>query len=315
MPKTRKPSRSKPLVSIVIVSYNTCELTLRSIKHVLQSKNFSAGDLEIILVDNNSKDQTVNQVKKKFPRTVVIANNDNRGFGGGNNQGIRIAKGKYILLLNTDAFLSPDALFGMVKLMEDDPEITSVGPQLRYNDGSLQLSGGYLPTPLRVMTWVWGIDAILGRIPYLSERIPMYHMRSLAWHTRERHPEWLMGACVLFRRKDLLESGAFDEKIFMYAEEVELYRRLKAAGKDKIIFTPEFSVIHLGSASTKKANARRLVLELKGIEYIYKKHYPYLLPLVRFMIYVGVILRLVIFQFIPWKKEALAEYKTFFSKV
>lgn len=301
---------SMPLVSVIIVSYNTRDLTVKSIKSAFASRGFKKGEIEVIVVDNNSSDDTVNFIGKKFLNFRLIANSENRGFGGGNNQGASIARGKYLLLLNTDAFLGKDSLRTLVNILEKRNDIVSVGPQLRYADNRIQLSGGYLPTPMRVLGWMWWLD----KLPIIKSIFSTpYHVFDINWHKRTQYPEWLMGACVLFRKDEFLASGGFDEKIFMYAEEVELYRRLKASLDKKVFFTPKAMVVHLGRASSNKANAYVLIHELKGIEYIYKKHYPNLLWFIRFVIYVGVVLRIIVFSLIPSRREALQEYKKFFE--
>ena len=122
-----------------------------------------------------------------------------------------------------------------------------------------------------------------------------------------------MGACVLFRKDEFLVAGGFDDKMFMYAEEVELYRRLQSTLGKKVYFTPKTQVIHLGRASSNKANAFVLIHELQGIEYIYAKHYSHLLPFIRFIISVGVMIRLIVFRVIPGRSDAYAEYKKYFS--
>lgn len=300
-----------PLVSIIIVSYNTRALTVKSIRHALTSKGFQQSDLEIIVVDNHSSDDTVSYLAKHYPQVKLIVNRVNRGFGGGNNQGIKVSRGKYILLLNTDAFLGKDSLGVMVDRLEKDQDLVSIGPQLRYADGRIQPSGGYLPTPLRVLAWMWWLD----KLPVVKLLFAQpYHVFDPLWHTKIQNPEWLMGACVLFRRVELLAVNGFDEEIFMYAEEVELYRRLKDKFGKKVIFTPQTQVVHLGGASTKKANAFRLVQELRGVEYIYQKHYPRLYLFVKAVIVVGVLLRLVVFSLLPSRREALKEYLAYFRQ-
>ena len=122
-----------------------------------------------------------------------------------------------------------------------------------------------------------------------------------------------MGACALFRKQELMQVGGFDEQIFMYTEEVELYLRLKKTYSKQIYFTSQAQVEHLGSVSTKKAKAYRLAYELKGIEYIYKKHYPHLLWLIKGIISVGVLLRLSIFSMMPSRRDTLVEYKKYFE--
>lgn len=300
-----------PIVTVVIVSYNTRKETVQAIKSVFASKGFTKSELEVIMIDNNSPDDSVKYVKKNFPAVKVVANKKNKGYGGGNNQGAKLAKGKYLLLLNPDAFLAEDSLRLLVDTLDKRKELVSVGPQLRYGDGRLQLSGGYLPTPWRVMAWMWWLD----KLPLVKKLVPEpYHVIDPAWHEREQYPEWLMGACIIFRTKEFLAAGGFDENIFMYAEEVELYRRLKGSMDKKVYFTPATKVVHLGGVSTKKANAYRLSLELKGIKYIYRKHYPHLLWFVRLVILVGVLLRLTVFSLIPARREAIPEYLNYFKQ-
>ena len=312
----------QPIVSVIIVSYNTSKLTLKSIKAAYASRGFKKGEIEVIVVDNNSSDDTVEAIGKRFEYFRLIVNKENRGFGGGNNQGAKIATGKYLLLLNTDAFLSRDSLRTLVDVLAKHQDIVSVGPQLRYGDGSLQLSGGYLPTPIRVMAWMWWLD----KLPLIKLFFSTpYHVFDLTWHKKSQYPEWLMGACVLFRKDEFMKAGGFDDKIFMYAEEVELYRRLldpkkqeslpgRSFKRRRVYFTPKAQVTHLGRASSNKANAYVLIQELKGIEYIYRKHYPQLLWFISFVIYTGVLLRIVIFSLIPSRHEALMEYQKFFTQ-
>ncbi len=305
-------STNQPLVSVIIVSYNTRNLTVKSIQHVLKSQGFKSGEIEIIVVDNNSSDDTVAYLQEHYPQVRLIVNQKNRGFGGANNQGAKIAKGKYLLLLNTDAFLAPESLKTLINSLENDKTLISVGPQLRYQNNRLQLSGGYLPTPLRVIFWMWALD----KLPLLDRLIKPYHVYSLKWHTKPQYPDWLMAACVLFPRYEFLEVNGFDEQIFMYAEEVELYRRLKSKyPRRRVFFNPQTKVVHIGGASSRKANAFRLVHELQGIKYIYQKHYPHWLPLIKVVLYSGAFLRLLLFKFMPGRKEAYVEYRKFFSQI
>lgn len=300
-----------PLVSVIIVSYNTRDFTVKAMESALGSKGFKPGEIEVILIDNNSPDDSVAYTKKNLPSVKVIANSENRGFGGGNNQGADIAKGKYLLLLNPDAFLGADSLRVMVDIMEKRQDVVSVGPQLHYLDGSLQQSGGYLPTPLRVTAWMWWLD----KLPLIKKLFSTpYHVFDLDWHKKDHYPEWLMGACIMFRKQEFLTAGGFDDKIFMYAEEVELYRRLKESLGKKVMFTTKTKVVHIGGVSTKKANAYRLAYELQGIEYIYAKHYPNLLWFIKFVINVGVIMRIMLFSLIPSRRDTLVEYKKFFAR-
>lgn len=301
----------QPIVSVIMVSYNTRDYTVKAMQSALASKGFKPGEIEVIMIDNNSPDDSVEYTRKHLPAVKVIANKENRGFGGGNNQGVQLARGKYLLLLNPDAFLESDSLRIMVDILEQRADIVSVGPQLRFADGSMQQSCGYLPTPLRVMAWMWWLD----KLPLIKKLFTTpYHVFDLDWHKQDHDPEWLMGACIMFRKAEFVTAGGFDDKIFMYAEEVELYRRLNESLHKKVHFTTKTKVVHVGSVSTKKANAYRLKFELQGIEYIYTKHYPHLLWFIKFVIVTGVLLRIVIFTLLPSHKDSVVEYKKYFER-
>lgn len=298
----------QPLVTIIIVSFNTQDLTLRCLTHVYESLGFTKTELEVILVDNNSTDKTVLKVGQAFPQVKIIRNSTNKGFGLGNNEGLKIAKGQYVLLLNTDAFLAKDSLQTLANIISHDQNITSVAPQLRYEDGSLQPSAGFFPTPTRVLAWMWWLD----KLPLVKQLFNRpYHVFDSKAYQQSGFFDWLMGACVLFRRSDLIAVSGFDSQIFMYCEEVELYQRLFAKFHKPNLLTTATSVIHIGSASTKKASASRLVQELSGIKYLYAKHNPSLFGLIRVILYSGVILRRLIFALIPSRRASHAEYQKY----
>lgn len=288
-----------PRVSVVIVSYNTRALTAKAVQSVYTSEGFAKDELEVIVVDNGSTDDSVSYLRQCFPQLQLITNSDNRGFGSGNNQGAQAAKGQYLLLLNSDAYLESFALRTIVDRLAGDPTLSCVGPQLTYPDGRLQLSGGYFPTLARAVAWMLWLD----RLPLVKLLFPRpYHVSSRVWHCQEQHPDWLMGACLLFRRRKFLATGGFDEQIFMYAEEVELFLRLARSGQH-VLFTPSARVVHLGGQS-----APRLTLELKGIEYFYTRHYPKQRWLAKLVMVVGVLLRLLVFSLLPHRRHSAREY-------
>lgn len=297
---------SQPLITVIIVSYNTEDETLEAVRSVRSSHGFKKSQIEIIVVDNASKDATVAKLKSNYSDIEIIENLKNKGFGSANNQGIEKAQGKYILLLNSDAFLSADTLEILVQKLKSDPELLAIAPQLRDDEGNIQQSAGYLPRLSSLMAWMWWWD----RVPFLKTFFLPFHVVDQNWYKKERNPEWLMGACILFHREDLVQSGGFDDKIFMYAEEVELFLRLKKLGK-KVLFTPSTHVIHLGGLSSEKSKTGKLIKELQGIEYIYQKHYPRFLVLLHPILYIGVWLRVIMFRLLKGKKGRVDEYKKY----
>jgi GT2 family glycosyltransferase len=309
--ENRKQKIQKPSVSVVIVSYNTRDLTTKSIQSVYNSHGFAKGGIEIIVIDNHSTDGSMTDIKKMFPSAILIENESNIGFGAANNQGVALAKGEYILLLNSDAFLGNSSLRHMVDILDQHPEYLSVGPALHSDDGSIQMSAGYFPSVRRVLAWMWWLDKLPGLKRLYQDA---YHIFDPAWYSREQHPDWLMGACILLRKSDFESVGGFDEQIFMYAEEVELYMRLIKNTNKINIFAPQIYVTHIGSASTTKAKAMRLTQELHGLEYIYHKHFPGSRMLLKWILTSGVWLRIAIFSLIPSRKESIHEYWRYIRK-
>lgn len=296
----------RPLVSVIIVSYNTKELTLRSIESVYASDGFKKGELEVIVVDNGSSDDTVNYLGSHLEQFRLIVNSDNPGFGAANNQGAAIARGRYLLFLNSDAFLHEDTLRVLVDTLEKHQDVYSTAPQLQYEDGRIQPSAGYFPTPLRVLGWMWGLDKIpLVRLGFSTP----YHVFKTKWYTEVQSPDWLMGACMLFRASEFRKVLGFDEHIFMYAEEVDLYWRLQKKLGKKVLYNPEVSAIHLGRSSSQVAGTAVLTQEIRGIEYLYRKYHPSLLPLIRLIIGVGIRIRILLFSLLKNRHDSVLEYK------
>jgi GT2 family glycosyltransferase len=300
----------KPLISVIIVSYNTFKLTKKCVEQVYASKALKDSDLEVILVDNNSDDSTVEYFKKNQAQVTLIPNKTNLGFGAGNNQGAKVARGEYLLFLNTDAFLRPNTLSILLTELQKDDSILAVGPKYHYKDGSFQQSFGYFPSLSRLIGWMWWLD----KLPLIKLAFAKpYHAFDPKHYEVSRRVDWLMGACILMRKADFDKVHGFDEQIFMYAEEVELFLRLSKSTHKSVLYTPATSITHLGSASTKQAMAMRLVRELEGIKYIYAHHFKSQLWLARFILYTGVIIRLFIFTYISKRPEAVLEYKKYLS--
>jgi hypothetical protein len=222
-------------VSVIIVSYNTRDLTLTCLKHVYTTTGLKSEELEVIVVDNHSSDGTVAAIKSKYPQVKIVASRANLGFGAGNNLGAKQAQGEYLLLLNTDAYLSATTLSRLVKTIQSNDQISAVGPGYHYEDGSFQQSAGYFPTPWAVVGWMWGFDK-LPLIKYLFAS--PYHLYDARWYVYSRPVDWLMGACVLLKRADFLRVGGFDENFYV-REEVELFQRLsQTTGRSTILSLP-----------------------------------------------------------------------------
>jgi len=226
-------------ISAILVSYNTRQMTLDSLQAL-------AGELagisaEIIVVDNASSDGSADAIRAAFPQIKVMQCGWNAGFGVANNLAMKEAKGRYLLLINTDAFVRPGAVRELTGYLDRHPKAALVGPRLLNADGSLQPSCYRFPSPWRAWAENLYISAMFGNDSSLGD------YRHWA-HDRERIVDWVVGACCLVRREVYEQVGGFDERFFMYAEETDWQRRMRVAGWE-IGFTPAAQVMHLGGAS------------------------------------------------------------------
>ena len=249
-------------LSIVVVSWNVRDL-LRACLAALPR------DAEVIVVDNASSDGSAAMVAAEFPTVRLVANQDNRGFTGGNNQGLALAQGRYVLLLNPDTLVQDNALETLVGFLDSHPATGVVGPQLRYADGSLQSSRRRFPTLATALlestplAWHW---------PFERNRwAQRYHMADRSADV-EQEVDWLVGAALLTRRKVLEQVGGFDEGYFMYSEELDWQRRVKAAGW-KIVYVPEAVITHYeGKSSEQVIAARHIRFNKSKVRYFRKHH-------------------------------------------
>lgn len=242
-------------LSIVIPSFNTKHLTSRCLRSIIETLKRSKITYEIIVIDNASGDGSVEMLNTEFPQVIKILNKDNVGYGTANNMGLKIAKGQYCLMLNSDV----DALNGsLVKLLEfarEHPK-SFVGGKLYNEDGSLQSSCG-------PMFSLWYVFLMLFfQADKLSiTRYSPNHVRQVGW---------VSGACLLGTRKSFYDVGLFDQGIFMYMDEIEFLYRAASKGYN-VFFTPEARFIHTGAASS--GNKRSPVKNIfRGLVYFYQKH-------------------------------------------
>ena len=251
------------MLSIIIISFNTRDTTLRCLRAVFAHLDGVAA--EVIVVDNASADGSADAIVNEFPQVVLIRNAENAGFGAANNVAMKQAKGDNFLLLNSDAFLTSGALPEMLKALHDKPDIGLVGPRLLNADGSLQRSCYRFPSPLVAWLEALWISAVAPATSFLGDlrRWP---------HDTPYHPEWVIGACMMVRRSVYETVGGFDSGFFMYAEETDWQRRIRAGGW-KIAFTPAARVTHLGGASGADDRPKINNYFFESGDYYYRKHH------------------------------------------
>jgi GT2 family glycosyltransferase len=258
----------KPELSIIVVNFNTKSYLERCVSSII--KNGQSVENEIIVVDNNSSDGSVPLVKKDFPQVRLIENMRNVGFARANNQAIVEAQGVYFLFLNPDAEVLPGALGILVDFIKQRPRVGLVAPMLLNSDGSLQRSCRDFPS----------LKLELSKAVGLTKNFPQHslfgHVRRKDWdHDRIAEVDQPMGACLLVSRTALEKAGYFDERFFMYYDDVDLCYRIAARGF-KIFFIPEAKVIHhLGKSFSK--NMPRMLYHIYRSKFLfYKKHYNFI---------------------------------------
>ena len=233
----------RPLIATVIVNWNTAELlegVLRNLDEHLP------GDAPIVVVDNDSADDSVARVEAGHPDVKVIQMGENAGFCRANNAGIEATDSEFVLLINTDARLTDGCLDGMLSYFERDPRCAIVGPRLTYGDGSFQRwTGGRLPSVASTTTFYYFLDR-------LSDRIPALGSVYLAHDTdRPFACGWVSSAVMLLRRDALDEIGLLDERIFLYMDDVDLCQRAHDAGWTTWYAADQTAVHYMNGTSTK----------------------------------------------------------------
>jgi GT2 family glycosyltransferase len=257
-----------PDVSIIVVSFNTAHL-LEKFFAALESARGSLC-LQIIVVDNASCDGSVERLRARIPHIKVIENKRNIGFGRANNQALPYAAGRYVLLLNVDAFVSGDTLQKSVEFMDVHPKFGILGVRLTGKDGELQPCCRYFPTPWNVFVASNGLRRVF---PYTRL------VDDFSWdHSSVRECDWVPGCYYLVRREVIDRIGLFDPRYFVYYEEVDHCYAARVAGW-KVAFFPFTTVVHIGAESAKSSgqlssHGRQLPdLQIESELLYFRKHF------------------------------------------
>ena len=263
-------------LSIVIVSWNVRDLLRSCLQSIVAEAHSGPGGgalcigdrtVEILVIDNASTDGSAEMVRRQFLQTHLIANKENRGFTAANNQGLGRSQGRFLLLLNPDTEIVGDALLTMLRYMEANPKVGALGPKLVKPDGSIQSSRRRFPTfatalvESTVMQEWWQNNRVLRR--YYMADTPDNAIQGV---------DWVVGACLLVRRQAYEQVGGLDEGYFMYSEELDWCRRIKAAGWE-IAYLPTAAVIHHeGKSSEQVVPARHIYFQSSKVRYFRKHH-------------------------------------------
>jgi GT2 family glycosyltransferase len=253
-------------VSVIIVNWNTRDMLrdcLRSVYEQTQQVSF-----EIVVIDNASQDGSVDMVRREFPAVVLIPNPENRGFAAANNQGMEVAHGRYVLLLNSDTLVLGEALARTVQFADAHPQAAVVGCRVLNPDRSLQPTCFLYPSLLNMVlssTYLYK----------LWPRSRFFGRERMTWWDRNdvRDVDVVTGCFMLVRREAIDRVGVMDDHYFVYGEETDWCYRFKAAGW-RVLFTPDAEIVHFGGASSRRV-AYQMKLQLYGsILRFLRKHRP-----------------------------------------
>ena len=252
-------------VSILIISYNTRQMTLDCLRSLYaQTKDVS---FEVIVLDNASSDGSAEAITREFPQVCLIASDQNTGFAGGNNVAAKDAKGAYLLLLNPDTVILNGAIQKAVQFAEQHPEAAIVGGRTYFSDMSLNYTSCHgRPTPWSLLCMGLGLSSMFRRSAWLDpESLGSWKRDSV------RQVDAVTGCFLLLRRSLWEELGGFDESFFMYGEETDLCLRAGKLGH-KCMICPDAKLIHYGGAS-EKLRSDKMVKLFQAKHQLFRKHW------------------------------------------
>ncbi|MFC6998648.1 glycosyltransferase family 2 protein [Rufibacter roseus] len=253
-------------LSVIIVNYNVSyflEQCLLSVKRAVAGL-----DVEVFVVDNNSVDGSVEMVRRRFPEVILHANKENLGFSKANNQAMREAQGKYVLLLNPDTVVEEDTFLKCFRYMEEHPEAGALGVKMMDGAGKfLPESKRGMPTPWVAFSKVFGLSALFPK----SATFNRYHLGHLS--ADETHEVDILAGAYMFMRAEALDKvGLLDETFFMYGEDVDLSYRIQQGGY-KVIYFPETRIIHYKGESTRKTSVNYVFMFYRAMMVFAEKHF------------------------------------------
>ncbi|MBI4670610.1 MAG: glycosyltransferase family 2 protein [Chloroflexi bacterium] len=282
-------------ISFILVSWNVRELLKRALEAILADAAAANCVAEIIVVDNASRDGTVEMLRADFPHVHVIANTENVGFTRGNNQGLTAtasgqygtnavsfpspataaASGRYIFLLNPDTELLPGALRALLDYMDapENARVGIVGPQLVYADGSLQSSRRRFPKFSTALFESTKLEQWFPNNSLITDyRLRPNSVREMTDDSTTQDVDWVVGAAMFVRRAVYEQIGGFDERFFMYSEELDWCYRAKQAGW-RVVYFPNARVLHHEGKSSEQVIAQRDIYFHSSKVRYFKKHH------------------------------------------
>ncbi len=259
-----------PHVSIIVVNHNHREHLATCLNSLAAERARTSYSVEVILIDNFSQGSWLERSIEKHPFIRLTRNAQPQGFAANNNAGIRMSRGNLVLLLNPDTEVLPGTIDVLATFLEEHPGVGACGPQLLFPDGNLQLScrrfpsfGSFLArrTPMRSLM--------------RSSSAQQRHLMSCVDHSVTMDVDWLLGACIMFRRQALDEIGWLDEGFYLYVEDIDVCFRLHQKGW-RVCYVPAARVVHHHLAVTdEKWISKRVLYHYKGMfRFVWKHYFP-----------------------------------------
>ncbi len=253
---------TQPDLSIIILAWNVRDL----LRACLRSLPLSDSKIEVIVVDAASADGTGEMVRAEFPTVTLITSDENLGYTRGNNVGLKAAHGRNLLVLNPDTEIVGEALTQMLAYMDAHPTIGMLGPQMRYPDGAIQSTRRRFPTlatGFLESTWLQPLAPRALLDHYYARDLPDEAVAEV---------DWVVGAALLVRRETYKQVGGLDEGFFMYSEELDWCRRIKAAGWQVVYFPPAQIIHHEAQSSAQAPAATHIRFNTSKVRYYRKYH-------------------------------------------
>lgn len=266
-------------LSIIIVSWNVAALLADCLNSIEATKGEL--DVEVIVVDSASSDNSAEMVARDFPHVTLLAQPTNVGFPAGNNIGLAAASGDHLMLLNPDTVVETGALQALVAYLDAHPDVGMVGPELLNEDGSHQSSRRRFPT-----FWT-GVFESTWLQPYAPKSILRHYYAEGLDVTVSAEVDWVKGAAMVTRRSIYEQVGGMDAGYFMYSEELDWCRRIKDVGW-RVVYLPEAKITHLeGKSSEQAVTHRHINFNRAKLRYFRKYHGPTAYRLLRFSLLFG----------------------------
>ena len=253
----------RPDLSVVIVSWNTQSMLRDCLESLFESGTQST--LEVFVVDNGSTDGSPEMVEAEFPTVALIRNSDNRGFAAANNQALRVAKGRHLLLLNSDTLVHPGVIDASVDYLDRNPMVGVMGCRVLNADGTVQATCSQFPTLSNLVLLTTGLFKVSG-----FSAAKRYRMDD--WQRDDERDVDVVSGCYLMTRREATEAvGLLDEDFFFFGEETDWCRRFLAHGY-AVRFAPVGTITHFGGGSSKSLNSKRDLMLSEATVRLHRKH-------------------------------------------